>query len=408
MAFNLSTQGHIAVFYDDEELGLQQKFIGKGTIVTTITGMKYRPNYESTLKNLDIDVVVVAKPEPNNPYDANAIAIYYKHEIIGYVPKKDVPFIMPNVDDNGTECVIDTMDDGYVGIKLKVSFKHLGKRPQNDLPALNFLDSECLMTEAEFTKKYLKKKSVFTSTEQEKPKQEKTKQKQTKLEDLKQENLIKDITENIDYSFELELELGSARTRSTVESMIKSAIKNGKKVYFENALIDDEIVMIGYGVDMKFPIDNENINEAVENGQKVRIIPNLSIKTNRKSSINTETFVYKKTYNPFKDESLKILKKMSKTEIVFSDKWSYKYTKCLKTELSNGIERILEAYYDCCFMSTLYDIQKNIDTDILVLDDELESLAKKGYKVWAKITNIREIGNGIDDFYVDLEFIVTE
>ena len=136
MAFNLSTQGHIAVFYDDEELGFQQKFIGKGIIVTTVTGMKYRPNYESTLEKLDIDVVVEAKPEPENPYDPNAIAIYYEDEIIGYVPKKDIPFIMPNVDDNGTECVIDTMDDGYVGIKLKVSFKHLGKRPQQDLPAL--------------------------------------------------------------------------------------------------------------------------------------------------------------------------------------------------------------------------------------------------------------------------------
>ena len=408
MAFNLSAQGHIAVFYDDDELGFQQKFIGKGTIVTTITGMKYRPNYESTLEKLGIDVVVVAKPEPNNPYDTNAIAIYYGNEIIGYVPKKDIPFIMPNVDDNGTECVIDNMEDGYVGIKLKVSFKHLGKRPQNDLPALNFLDSESLMNEVEFTKKYLKKKSIFTSSEQEKTKIESSEQKQTNLGNIKQEDFIKDITKNVEYSFDLELELGSARTRSTVESMIKSAIKDGKKVYFENALIDDEIVMIGYGVDMKFPIDNENINEAAENGQKVRIIPNLSVKTNRASSINTEAFVYKKTYNPFKDESLKILKRLSNTQIVFSDRWSYKYTKCLKTDLSNGIERILEAYYDCCFMSTLYDIQKNIDTEIYIFDDEIDSLAKKGHKVWARITNVRDVGSGIDDFIVDFEIIVVE
>lgn len=403
MAFNLSTQGHIAVFYDDDELGFQQKFIGKGTIVTTITGMKYRPNYESTLEKLDVDVVVEAKPEPNNPYDTNAIAIYYENEIIGYVPKKDIPFIMPNVEDNGTECVIDNMDDGYVGIKLKVSFKHLGKRPQHDLPALKFLDSESLMTEAEFTKKYLKKKSIFTSTEPEKPKQE-----QTKLENFKQEGLIKDMAMNIDYSFDLELELGSASTRSTVESMIKSAINEGKKVYFENALIDDEIIMIGYGVDMKFPIDNEHINEAVENGQKVRIIPNLSLKTNRTSSINTEAFVYKKTYNPFKDESLKVLKRLSSSQIIDSDKWSYKYSKCLKTDLSNGIERILEAYYDCCFISTLYDFQKNIDTEIYVFDDEIESLAQKGYKVWAKITNVRDVNEWIDDFFVDFEIIVVE
>lgn len=402
MAFNLSTQGHIAVFYDDDELGFQQKFIGKGTIVTTITGMKYRPNYESTLEKLGIDVVVVAKPEPNNPYDTNAIAIYYENEIIGYVPKKDIPFIMPNVDDNGTECVIDNMDDGYVGIKLKVSFKHLGKRPQQDLPALKFLDSESLMTEAEFTKKYLKKKSIFTSTELEKPKQ-----KQTKLENFKQENLIKDMAKNIDYSFDLELELGSASTRSTVESMIKSAIKEGKNVYFDNTLIDDEIVMLGYGVDMKFPIDNEYINEAVENGQKVRIVPNLSIKTSRSSSIKTEAFVYKKAYDPFKDESLKILKRLSGYQIVLADKWSYKYMKCLKTDLSNGIERILDGQYDC-FMLTLYDIQKNIDTEIYIDDKEIESFAEKRYKIWAKITNIRDIAEGIDDFFVDYEIIVVE
>ena len=91
-----------------------------------------------------------------------------------------------------------------------------------------------------------------------------------------------------------------------------------------------------------------------------------------------------------------------------SDRWSYKYTKCLKTDLSNGIERILEAYYDCCFLSTLYDIQKNIDTEIFVLDKEIEEFAKKGYKVWAKITNISEIGHGNDNFLVDFEIIVVE
>lgn len=358
MAFNISNQGNIAVFYDDDELGFQQKFIGRGTIVTTITGMKYRPNYESTLEKLDIDVVVEAKPEPDNLHDPNAIAIYYEHEIIGYVPKKDIPFIMPNVDDNGTECVIDNMDDGYVGIKLKVSFKYLGKRPQYELPPLKFLDSESLMTEADFTKKYLKKKSIFTSTEQEISKQDTPKHTPTKSEKLKQENLIKSISKNIDYSFDLELELGSERTRSTVESMIISAIEEGKNVYFENSLIDDEILMIGYGVDIKFPIDNENINKAVGNGQKVRIIPNLSIKTKRLSSINTEAFVYKKTYNPFIDESLKIIKRLSSWQFVNSDKWSYKYLNCLKTDLSNGTARLLEVQYDILFY--LYSIYKRI------------------------------------------------
>lgn len=400
MAFNLSNQGNIAVFYDDDELGLQQKFIGKGTIVTTITGMKYRPNYKSTLEKLDLDVVVEAKPEPDNPYDPNAIAVYYERELIGYVPKKDIPFIMPNVDDTGTECVIDNMDDGYVGIKLKASFKHLGKRPQYDLPPLKFLDNESLMTEDDFRKKYLKRGTIFTSKGEKAPKQKKPKE---------GKGVNKDI---VDYSFDLELELGDKDTRDLVESMIDLSIALGKEVYFEGAFRDDEVVMVGHGVNMKFPISHDDITEAVMNGQKVKIIPNLSIKTRRNSSINTKVFIYKekkcdksqKTYNPFEDEKLKVVKKMSFQDIMDGSKKKLKYFKDLETDISNGVERFCEVKSDGTSLS-LFDMESDFDTEIWLFDEEIESYAEKGYKIWAKITKIED---SFEDFYVGYEIIVVE
>lgn len=78
---------------DPEEYDYRHKTIMDGTINFSVVGMQHRDNYEKLMEIIEEGTLVVLKPEPDNPYDSNALAFYLKDgTLIGYLPKKDQPF----------------------------------------------------------------------------------------------------------------------------------------------------------------------------------------------------------------------------------------------------------------------------------------------------------------------------
>ena len=151
----------IRVIYWDTPDHYQRKLIRKGKILTTIQGIIYHKNYKEIIKQLEIGTQVILIPEPDNPYDSNAIAVYWENERIGYVAKKDIPAIMPCVSDEGTIAFIDKIDEKFIGIYVRPTFAYLGEREKNNLPELIFavysdldLDPDAVYNEHDFKNWY--------------------------------------------------------------------------------------------------------------------------------------------------------------------------------------------------------------------------------------------------------------
>lgn len=93
------------------------------TFTANIVGMKYHP--------VDFDVYQMAlteeielSPEPNNPYDENAVAVYMLGHHIGYIDKKSAKWVSRLVeegDDFFVE-VIEGNDSNVIPIKITISF----------------------------------------------------------------------------------------------------------------------------------------------------------------------------------------------------------------------------------------------------------------------------------------------
>jgi len=128
----------IRVIYRDSIGSRERKLVRDGKILTTIQGIIYHKNYEVIMKRLEVETQVILKPEPDNPYDCNAIAVYLDNERIGYVAKKDIPAIMPCISDEGTIAVVDKIAEKFIGIYVRPTFAYLGKRKNYNLPELTF------------------------------------------------------------------------------------------------------------------------------------------------------------------------------------------------------------------------------------------------------------------------------
>ena len=152
-----NTMADIRVVYWDTPDHYQRKLVRNGKILTTIQGIIYHKNYKEIITRLEIGTQVILKPEPDNPYDCNAIAVYWENDRIGYVAKKDIPAIMPCVSDDGTIAVIDKIADNFIGIYVHPTFTFLGKRNNKGLPELTFAvytdldeDPDAVYNEKEF------------------------------------------------------------------------------------------------------------------------------------------------------------------------------------------------------------------------------------------------------------------
>lgn len=115
------------LYYYDADGNECEKLIRDGELWTTITGIKYRKDPERIMSSLYEGATVILKPEPENPYDPYAVAIYFKNELIGYVPKKDVPAILTCISPEGTEGKINKIDPKFIGVAVAGTMEHIHK-----------------------------------------------------------------------------------------------------------------------------------------------------------------------------------------------------------------------------------------------------------------------------------------
>ena len=115
----------ISCVYEDCYSEYQSILIKNGVLTSTVVGMDKQPNYEEFLSLIKVGKEVVLKPEPDNPKDKDAIAVYLKTYRIGYIPRKKLPVVAACVDESGTKAIIDKVTENFVGISVKPTFTHL-------------------------------------------------------------------------------------------------------------------------------------------------------------------------------------------------------------------------------------------------------------------------------------------
>lgn len=120
-----SSDGDIRLYYYDVDGNECEKLIRDGEMWTTITGIRFRKDPERIMSEIYEGATVVLKPEPDNPVDPYAIAIYFRNELIGYVPKKDVPAILTCISANGTEAKIGLIAPKFIRVVLAGTMKYI-------------------------------------------------------------------------------------------------------------------------------------------------------------------------------------------------------------------------------------------------------------------------------------------
>ncbi|MBO4565570.1 MAG: HIRAN domain-containing protein [Bacteroidaceae bacterium] len=118
-------EDHLEIVYRDAKGMVQSKPIKNKNVSSFITGLRYRENYEELLDALKEGMKVSLIPEPDNPYDPNAIAIYNGKDLLGYIPAKDIPVISLNMEKDNLTAFIDRIDGDFVGITIPATFKKL-------------------------------------------------------------------------------------------------------------------------------------------------------------------------------------------------------------------------------------------------------------------------------------------
>lgn len=115
----------IRLYYYDVDGNECEKLIRDGEMWTTITGIRFRKDPERIMSEIYEGATVVLQPEPDNPVDPYAIAIYFRNELIGYVPKKDVPAILTCISAHGTEAKIGLIAPKFIRVVLNGTMEYM-------------------------------------------------------------------------------------------------------------------------------------------------------------------------------------------------------------------------------------------------------------------------------------------
>lgn len=100
---------------DVDNVDYRLKTIMDGKMTLNLVGIQYRDNYEDLLDNLGVGTHVILKHDATNEYDANALAFYLSDgTMLGYLPKKDQPFVRIFMKKGYIECEISNIDDTYI------------------------------------------------------------------------------------------------------------------------------------------------------------------------------------------------------------------------------------------------------------------------------------------------------
>lgn len=305
----------------------QNMLLKDGKLISTIYGMQYRNGGNSLKNQLYLGKAVTLKPEPDNPVDPCAIAVYDGYTHLGYIPRKDIPVVMACIEDSGTTAHVDKLDDGIVGIEIEPTFCNLGKRPWLGLSELTFVpapeysdDEDYVydldeMDEEEFLGKYTynegrasrSKRSSSTSSTKHIP-----------SDDDEDDGFV------LGEEYHGVMYINCGPSYDQVCSMIRVCPMIGRDPNFKVTYEDHEVKMASEGTgiesilhyDSDCPIIN-HIMDAAKNGQKIILEPNLDDHT-EKGALACNVFIYAKNH-------LRLKKKIErKKEITINHRLYYK------------------------------------------------------------------------------------
>ncbi len=129
------------ISYIDGQGKRQNKTIKNANFSTFVAGIKYRDNWETLVSMLSDGMEVLLKKDPDNEYDPTAIAVYNGVDLLGYIPKKDIPAVGWCMDDE-LEVQIEYIDEDYVSLIIPATFQNLSNCDEEELEGVRFSKTE--------------------------------------------------------------------------------------------------------------------------------------------------------------------------------------------------------------------------------------------------------------------------
>lgn len=130
------------ISYIDGQGKRQNRTIKNANMNSFIAGIKYRDNYEEMLSKLSEGMKVQLKKDPDNPYDPDAIAVYNGDDHLGYIPKRDIPAAVLNMEDDSLTAEIEYVDEENVDLIIPVTFERLLVMTDDDLEGFRFYKTD--------------------------------------------------------------------------------------------------------------------------------------------------------------------------------------------------------------------------------------------------------------------------
>lgn len=149
------------ISYIDGQDKRQNRTIKNANMNSFIAGIKYRDNYEEMLSKLSEGMEVQLRKDPDNPYDPDAIAVYNGNDHLGYIPKRDIPAIVLNMEDDSLTAEIDYVDEENVDLVVPVTFERILAMSDDDLEGFRFYKTE----RTKYETGYQESKSPITKEE---------------------------------------------------------------------------------------------------------------------------------------------------------------------------------------------------------------------------------------------------
>jgi len=130
------------ISYIDGQGKRQSKTIKNANFSTFVAGIKYRENWEELVSKLFDGMIVKLKKDPENEYDSSAIAVYNGADLLGYIPKKDIPAVGWCMNDDELEVPIEYIDEDYVSLIIPATFHNLSNCDEEELEGVRFSKTE--------------------------------------------------------------------------------------------------------------------------------------------------------------------------------------------------------------------------------------------------------------------------
>ena len=147
--------------YTDGQGHPQRKTIKNANMNSFVAGIKFRENYEEMLSKLEEGMELQIKPEPDNEYDPDALAVYHDDDHLGYIPKKDIPAVSLNMENGCGIAEIEYVDEEHIDLVVPVSFHKLSTMSDDELEDYRFYKTE----KTKYEKGYIENSSPISKEE---------------------------------------------------------------------------------------------------------------------------------------------------------------------------------------------------------------------------------------------------